>query len=153
MWWIIHLLSLLLSMTPDRHTIRIVACQQHLLPLHQNPCILWEQIQSETSPVALHGRDGSIHMLRVTYREKSDTIAAKSFLPQQRGSFTHGSWDSLAQQLTKMQREAWQRNRISSERETLISASTPLGTEGSRKWELTKALPSLYCAILLQPAG
>lgn len=76
-----------------------------------------------------------------------------TFLPQQRGAFIHGSWDSLVQQLPKTQREAQQRNPINSERETLISASTSLGTEGSKKRELIKALPSLYCALLLHPAG
>lgn len=153
MQWIIHLLSLLLGMTPDRHSVRNSVCQQHLLSLHQTPSALWDVIQLNTSLVTLHGRDRSIHILRVIHWEENDKLTVKSFLLQQGGSFIHSSQETLVQKLPIMQREAWQRNSINSERGTLVSASTPLGTQGSGKWELIKALPSTYCAPLLHPAG
>lgn len=102
------------------------------------------------SPVTLHERDRSADVL--IHGENRDTIAAKSFLPQKRESFIHGSQGSLVQQLLKMQRKAWQRSPINSKRQT-ASASIPQGTKGFKKWQLIKALPSLHCALLLHPTG
>jgi len=114
-------------MAPDRHTIRTSACQQRLLPLHQTPSSRRDAIQPKASPVALLGRDRSMRVLRVIHGENSDTVAAQSFLPQQGGSFIHGSQHSLVQQLPKMQREARRRNPINPRKGGISISKYPTG--------------------------
>lgn len=89
---------------------------------HSTECTLDYEMWYNLSPVTLHERDKSVHVL--IHGENRDTIAAKSFLPQKRRSFIHGSQGSLVQQLLKMQRKAWEKSPVNSERQT-ASASIP----------------------------
>lgn len=107
-------------------------------------------MQTKTSPVALHGKDRSIHMLRVVHGENCDKIAAKSFLPQQKGSLIHGLWDSLVQQLPKMQRKAWQRNPSTKEWDINIS-KYPTGNTGLQKAGVNQSLTFLVLCSSAPP--